>query len=79
MIKDRSKGFERARAKGKTIGGHRVDVDVDPHQVTGLRARGRTWNEIPKELGIRRGTAQRAFYSLPKTLLVESSEGHRIH
>jgi hypothetical protein len=41
--------------------------DVDTLQVAGLRARGLSWNEIARELGIGKGTAQRAFDSLPKT------------
>jgi hypothetical protein len=46
----------------------RPKADVDALQVAGLRVRGRSWNQIARELGIGKGTAQRAFDSLPKTL-----------
>src|SRR6516164_7679487 len=67
LIKERvHMGISRARKEGKRIG--RPKADVDPRQVAGLRARGRSWNQIARELGIGKGTAQRAFDSLPKTL-----------
>jgi DNA invertase Pin-like site-specific DNA recombinase len=67
LIKERvAMGISRARKEGKHIG--RPKTDVDARQVAGLRARGRSWNEIAQELGIGKGTAQRAFDSLPKTV-----------
>ena len=62
-------GISRARKQGKALG--RPRVEVDPLQVAGLRARGRSWNEIARELGIGKGTAQRAFDSLPKNLAAQ--------
>jgi DNA invertase Pin-like site-specific DNA recombinase len=67
LIKERvHMGISRARKQGKALG--RPRVEVDPRQVAGLRARGRSWNQIARELGIGKGTAQRAFESLPKIL-----------
>jgi putative DNA-invertase from lambdoid prophage Rac len=72
LIKERvNMGISRARKQGKRIG--RPKADVDALQVAGLRARGRSWNEIARELGIGKGTAQRAFDSLPQTVSVEQS------
>src|SRR5215471_10481179 len=65
LIKERvHMGLHRARKQGKQLG--RPRVDVDPRLVAGLRARGRSWNEIAQELNIGKGTAQRAFQALPK-------------
>ena len=67
LIKERVQmGISRARKQGKQLG--RPRVEVDPRQVAGLRLRGKSWNEIAKELGIGKGTAQRAVGSLPKNL-----------
>lgn len=69
LIRERvSMGIERVRRQGKRIG--RPRVEVDPRQIAGLRARGRSWNQIANELGIGKGTAQRAAQSLPKNLPV---------
>lgn len=62
-------GLERAKAQGKQLGRPRVAVDAD--RVAALRAQGRSWREISEELGIGKGTAQRAYYSLPKNPTVE--------
>jgi len=59
-------GLDRARKQGKALGRRRVNVD--PLQVAGLRNRGRSWQQIADELGIGRGTAQRAVAALPKIL-----------
>jgi DNA invertase Pin-like site-specific DNA recombinase len=65
LIKERvHMGISRARKQGKALG--RPKVQVDPLQVAGLRSRGRSWNQIARELGIGKGTAQRAFDCLPK-------------
>jgi DNA invertase Pin-like site-specific DNA recombinase len=67
LIKERVQmGICRARKQGKALG--RPRVEVDPLQVAGLRSRGKSWNEIARELGIGKGTAQRAIASLPKNL-----------
>ncbi len=65
IIAERVKaGLRRAKENGKKLGRPRVDVDAT--RVAVLRTLGRSWVEISKELGIGKGTAQRAFYSLPK-------------
>ena len=65
IIAERVKaGLRRARENGKKLGRPRVAVDAD--KIAALRAQGRSWREIAEELGIGKGTAQRAFYSLPK-------------
>ena len=67
LIRERVQmGISRARKQGKALG--RPRVEVDPRQVAGLRARGSSWNQIAVDLGIGKGTAQRAFHSLPKNL-----------
>jgi DNA invertase Pin-like site-specific DNA recombinase len=58
LIRERvSMGLERVRRQGKRIG--RPRVEVDPRQIVGLRAPGRSWNQIANELGIGKGIAQR--------------------
>jgi len=57
-------GLRRARENGKKLGRPRVDVDVT--RISVLRARGHSWAEVSRELGIGKGTAQRAFSSLPR-------------
>jgi len=65
IIAERVKaGLRRAKENGKRLGRPRVAVDVT--RVAVLRAQGHSWARISKELGIGKGTAQRAFYSLPK-------------
>jgi DNA invertase Pin-like site-specific DNA recombinase len=57
-------GLETARARGKRLG--RPKVDADAARIAALRKAGRSWSEITRETGLAKGTAQRAFYSLPK-------------
>ena len=57
-------GLRRAVANGKKLGRPRVAVDAD--RIASLRAQGCSWREIAEKLGIGKGTAQRAFYRLPK-------------
>jgi DNA invertase Pin-like site-specific DNA recombinase len=65
LICDRVKsGLAYARAKGKRLG--RPIVVVDTSTIASLRAHGASWSTITKGLGIGKGTAQRAFYGLPK-------------
>ena len=65
LIRDRVRsGLALARAKGKRLG--RPPVVVDRPKIAALRAQGRPWAEICKELGVSKGTAQRALLSLPK-------------
>jgi hypothetical protein len=58
-------GLDVARAKGTRLG--RPKVVVDAARIANLRAVGRSWQNISEELGIGKGTAQRAFASLPKS------------
>jgi DNA invertase Pin-like site-specific DNA recombinase len=76
LIKERVQmGISRARKQGKALG--RPRVEVDPHQVAGLRARGLSWNQIAEHLGIGRGTAERAFKALSqKPLQQPTTAGH---
>src|SRR6478672_11869954 len=62
LIKERvHMGISRARKQGKQLG--RPRVEIDPLQVTGLRARGLSLNEIAEKLGVGRGTVERALKS----------------
>jgi len=65
LIQERVRaGLRNARAKGKRLGRPRVDVDAS--RIASLRAQGRSWAEIVAEVGIGKGTAQRALAGLPK-------------
>jgi len=65
LIVERVKaGMCNARAKGKHVG--RPSVSVDAKKIAALRKAGRSWSEITRQTGLTKGTAQRAFYSLPK-------------
>jgi DNA invertase Pin-like site-specific DNA recombinase len=55
-----------ARAKGKQLGRPKVVVDVA--RIASLRAQGHSWRNITEELGIGKGTAQRALSGLPKNV-----------
>ncbi len=65
IIAERVKaGLRNAVVNGKKLGRPRVAVDAD--RVAHLRAQGRSWVEISRELGVGKGTAQRALSSRPK-------------
>ena len=65
LIRDRVRsGLALARSRGRRLGRPRVGVDVS--RVATLRAQGHSWASISSELGIGKGTAQRACGSLPK-------------
>jgi len=67
LIAERVKaGLRNARAKGKHLGRPRVTVDAA--KVAILRAHGHSWREITEELGISKGSAQRAYSVLPKNV-----------
>ena len=59
-------GLRNARAKGIHLGRPRVDVDAA--RISSLRSQGLSWREIVTETGISKGSAQRAFCSLPKNV-----------
>ena len=66
LIQERVRaGLRNARAKGRRLGRPRVIVDAA--RIASLRAQGRSWSEIVGEMGIGKGTAQRALAGLPKT------------
>jgi DNA invertase Pin-like site-specific DNA recombinase len=65
LIVERVKaGLRNARAKGKKLGRPRVAVDAS--RIASLRGAGASWATICGETGLTKGTAQRAFHSLPK-------------
>jgi len=65
LIQERVKGgLRNARAKGKRLGRPRVTVNAQSIAV--LRGQGQSWAQIETLTGISKGTAQRAFASLPK-------------
>jgi DNA invertase Pin-like site-specific DNA recombinase len=65
LIRERVRaGLRNARAKGKRLGRPRVVVDAT--RIASLRAQGRSWAEIVAEMGVGKGTAQRALAALPK-------------
>ncbi len=65
LIRDRVRsGLAAARARGKHLGRPRVVVDLT--RIAALRAQGRSWAAISAELGVGKGTAQRAIQGLPK-------------
>ena len=67
LIRDRVRsGLALARSRGRQLGRPRIVVDAS--RVASLRAQGRSWAAISAELGIGRGTAQRACAGLPKNL-----------
>jgi len=59
-------GLDVARAHGTSLG--RPHVAVDAARIAHLRAQGRSWRQISEEMGIGKGTAQRALSSLPKNI-----------
>jgi DNA invertase Pin-like site-specific DNA recombinase len=65
LIQERVRaGIRNARAKGKRVGRPRITVDAS--RIASLRAQGRSWSQIVAEMGIGKGTAQRALAGLPK-------------
>src|SRR5450631_3397738 len=65
LIQERVRaGLRNARAKGKVFGRPRAQVDAA--QVACLRSQGRSWSQITDEIGVSKGTAQRAVVGLPK-------------
>jgi DNA invertase Pin-like site-specific DNA recombinase len=65
LIRDRVRsGLALAKSRGRKLGRPRVAVDAS--RIAALRSQGQSWGTIHRETGIGKGTAQRAFYSLPK-------------
>jgi DNA invertase Pin-like site-specific DNA recombinase len=63
-------GIRNAKAKGKRLGRPRIAVDAP--RIATLRSQGRSWSVICQETGIGKGTAQRAFYGLSKSLVAST-------
>jgi DNA invertase Pin-like site-specific DNA recombinase len=57
-------GLRHARAKGKRLGRPRVSLDTA--RIASLRAQGRSWPQIARELGVSVGTVYQAARSLSK-------------
>src|SRR5258708_2130683 len=57
-------GLRNARNKGKRLGRPRVVVDT--FIIAALRAQARSWAQIKEDIGVSKGTAQRALAGLPK-------------
>jgi DNA invertase Pin-like site-specific DNA recombinase len=65
LIQERVRaGLRNARAKGRRLGRPRVIVDAS--RIAYLRGVGRSWSQIKDEIGISKGTAQRAVAGVPK-------------
>jgi DNA invertase Pin-like site-specific DNA recombinase len=65
LIQERVRaGLRNAKAKGRKLG--RPRVAVDSQEIARLRGQGCSWSMIQRETGVAKGTAQRAFYSLPE-------------
>jgi DNA invertase Pin-like site-specific DNA recombinase len=65
LIQERVRaGLRNARAKGRRLGRPRVMVDAS--RIASLRSLGRSWAQITDEIGVSKGTAQRAVVGLPK-------------
>ncbi|HXM61177.1 MAG TPA: recombinase family protein [Terriglobales bacterium] len=65
LIQERVRaGLRNARAKGRRLGRPRVIGDAS--KIASLRAQGRSWAEIKDEIGVSKGTAQRALVGVPK-------------
>jgi DNA invertase Pin-like site-specific DNA recombinase len=63
LIQERVRaGLRNARAKGRKLGRPRVAVDAA--SIVALRGRGLSWSAVCREVGVSKGSAQRAFYSL---------------
>jgi DNA invertase Pin-like site-specific DNA recombinase len=63
LIQERVRaGLRDAKAKGWKLG--RPRVAVDSREIARLRTQGHSWGTIHWEVGVAKGTAQRAFYSL---------------
>src|SRR5438552_14430437 len=64
LIQERVRaGLRNARAKGTGLGRPRGIVDAS--RIASLREQGRSWAQIKHEIGVSKGTAQRAFAGLP--------------
>jgi putative DNA-invertase from lambdoid prophage Rac len=67
-------GLAAARARGKRLGRPRVKVNAA--QITALRAQGRSWPAIARELGLSVGTVYQAARRLSNNLCQQTSPNH---
>jgi DNA invertase Pin-like site-specific DNA recombinase len=78
LIAERVKaGLRNARAKAKQLG--RPRVIVDGARIASLRAGGISWRDICREMGVTKGTAQRACPSLPKNPTLPKTLASQVH
>jgi DNA invertase Pin-like site-specific DNA recombinase len=63
-------GLAAARARGKRLGRPRVIVDAAT--IASLRAQGRSWPQIARELGVSVGTAYSAAHRLSKNVITST-------
>jgi DNA invertase Pin-like site-specific DNA recombinase len=67
LIQERVRaGLRNARAKGKLLGRPRVAVDTA--RIQAHRSQGHSWAMICREMGVSKGTAQRAASGRPKII-----------
>jgi DNA invertase Pin-like site-specific DNA recombinase len=67
LIRERVRaGLDAARARGKRLG--RPKCDVDGARIAELRAQGRSWRTIGRQLGIPAGTARSVYLRLAKNV-----------
>jgi len=72
LIRDRVRsGLAAAKAKGTRLG--RPRVIVDRARIASLRTQGHSWATICEELGVSKGTAQRAVLALPNNPILPAS------
>ena len=72
LIRERVKaGLRNARAKGKHLGWPKVKVAAI--RIAALKRSGASWAEICQQMGISKGTAQRALSTLPKNPTAQPS------
>jgi len=65
LIRERVRaGLRNARANGKTLGRPRVTVDAS--RIGSLRAQGRSWRDIAREVGTNTASARRAILGCDK-------------
>ena len=81
LIQERVRaGLRNARAKGRRLGRPRVIVDAST--IASLRAQGRSWAQITDEIGVSKGTAQRAVVTgecFSESLRRGVPNRHRVH
>jgi len=74
LIQERVRaGLRNARAKSKRLGRPRVYANAS--RIASLRAQDSSWATVCSQLGVSKGTAQRAFNAVPKVPAVAAALG----